>query len=76
MSAQQIAKELDADADAGVAREVLVARARDAIAQWESDLAEIRRSIEWGRVGEAELFTLQRIAAERQQRIDGLRRLI
>ncbi|MEE6264905.1 hypothetical protein V2E29_04490 [Streptomyces diastatochromogenes] len=74
MSVQDIAEKLGAGA--GADREVLVARALDNIAQWESDLAEIRRSIAWGRVGEAELFTLQRIAAERQQRIDGLRRLI
>ncbi|MFL4491533.1 hypothetical protein ACJ6WD_09765 [Streptomyces sp. VTCC 41912] len=74
MSVQDIAEKLGAGAEAD--REVLVARALDNIAQWESDLAEIRRLIAWGRVEPAYLFTLERIAAERRQRIDELKRLI
>ncbi|MEE4419546.1 hypothetical protein [Streptomyces bugieae] len=61
--------------------EALAAQARDAIAQYEVDIANIHRSIA-SMVGSGqrdkatEIFTLERIAAERQQRIDRLHSLI
>ncbi|MFD8545629.1 hypothetical protein [Streptomyces sp. NPDC059649] len=59
--------------------EALVARTQASIAQYEADIAEIRASIASGiasgRLDKAEVFTLERIAAERQQRIEGLKSL-
>ena len=57
-------------------REVLVARAREAIAQWETDIADIRRSIACGQAPKTEIYTLECIISDRQKRIAQLRQLI
>lgn len=56
--------------------EVLAAQAREAVAQWKTDIANMRVEIASGQVPDTEIYTLEHGIAERQQRIARLQPLI
>ena len=56
--------------------EVLAAQAREAVAQWKADIANMRAEIASGQVPDDEIFTLEHGIAERRQRIAQLQPLI